>query len=51
MMLGWNVRGLNKHARCMEVGSHLKNNKVSCAALIETRVKIKKGSVLGIFFA
>ncbi|XP_058777013.1 uncharacterized protein LOC131651366 [Vicia villosa] len=40
MMISWNVRGLDKHVRSMEVGAHLKMNKVSCIALLETRVKI-----------
>ncbi|XP_058748823.1 uncharacterized protein LOC131621801 [Vicia villosa] len=40
MMISWNVRGLDKHVRSMEVGAHLTMNKVSCVALLETRVKI-----------
>ncbi|XP_058776934.1 uncharacterized protein LOC131651279 [Vicia villosa] len=41
-MICWNVRGLNKSARCLEVGVHLKNLQVSCLALLETRVKANK---------
>ncbi|XP_058767824.1 uncharacterized protein LOC131641534 [Vicia villosa] len=38
-MICWNARGLNKTARCLEVGVHLKKMQVSCLALLETRVK------------
>ncbi|XP_058771902.1 uncharacterized protein LOC131645245 [Vicia villosa] len=39
-MICWNVRGLNKSARYLEVGVHLKKMQVSCLVLLETRVKI-----------
>ncbi|XP_058723318.1 uncharacterized protein LOC131595086 [Vicia villosa] len=40
-MIVWNVRGLNKHARCLEVGAHLRKLQVHCIALLETRVRNK----------
>lgn len=39
MIVTWNVRGLNKIARHNEIGAHLGNMKVSCVAMLETRVK------------
>lgn len=39
MILSWNVRGLNKKARHLEISAHLKNLLVPCVALLETRVK------------
>lgn len=39
MIVTWNVRGLNKRARHIEIGSHLRKMEVSCVALLETRVK------------
>ncbi|XP_058756016.1 uncharacterized protein LOC131629234 [Vicia villosa] len=45
-MICWNVRGLNKHARCLEVGAHLKKLQVSCLALLETRVKINNSKIV-----
>lgn len=41
-MISWNVRGLHKRSRYIEVGAHLKKHQVSCFALLETRVKINK---------
>lgn len=38
----WNVRGLNKSSRQLEVGKFLKDNKVVLAGIIETRVKLPK---------
>lgn len=37
-ILSWNVRGLNEQARKFEIRSLLRNNKVSIAGLLETRV-------------
>lgn len=39
MILTWNVWGLNKGARHVEIGSYLKQMKYACIALLETRVK------------
>lgn len=39
MILAWNIRGLNKKARYIEIGAHLKTLNVSCVALLETQVK------------
>lgn len=39
MILTWNVRGLNKRIRHLEIRAHLKNLHVPCIALLETKVK------------
>ncbi|XP_058768386.1 uncharacterized protein LOC131642116 [Vicia villosa] len=41
-MLAWNIMGLNKRARHVEIGAHLKRLQINCAALLETRVKKNK---------
>lgn len=38
-MICWNVRRLNKYARCLEVGARLRKLQVSCLTLLETHVK------------
>ncbi|XP_058783939.1 uncharacterized protein LOC131658687 [Vicia villosa] len=43
-MICWNVRRLNKSARCLEVGAHLRKQKVICLALFETHVKMNNCS-------
>lgn len=40
MIVTWNVRGLNKRARHIEIGAHIKNMQVSYVAMLETRVKL-----------
>ncbi|XP_058746230.1 uncharacterized protein LOC131619107 [Vicia villosa] len=45
-MICWNVRGLNKTARCLEVGVHLKKLQVSCLALLETRVNANNSETI-----
>lgn len=42
MILTWNVMGLNKRTRHIEIEAHLRNLNVSCVALLETKVKEKK---------
>lgn len=44
MMISWNIRGINKRARCNEIDAYTKNKKVSCIALIETRVKMNNAA-------
>lgn len=45
-MICWNIRGLNKSARCLEVGANLKKHKVTYFALLETRVKLNNSSLV-----
>lgn len=39
MIATWNVRGLNKATRHMEIGSRLRKLKCACVALLLTRAK------------
>lgn len=40
MIVAWNVRGLNKRARHVGIGSHIRNMQVSYVAMLEIRVKL-----------
>lgn len=39
MIVTWNMGGLNKRERHIEIGAHLRKIKTSCVAMLETRVK------------
>lgn len=38
-LCSWNMRGLNEPSKLVEVKRFLSNNKISVAALLETKVK------------
>lgn len=42
MICAWNMRGLNKRSRHIEIRASLKKLNVSCIALLETKVKANK---------
>ncbi|XP_058762288.1 uncharacterized protein LOC131635665 [Vicia villosa] len=44
MIIAWNVRGLNKRARHMEIKAHLHQFHMPCISLLETRVKENNAS-------